>query len=342
MWMDHGLVTRFFYKEEIFEKSTRTDLTKFGTDPNDLLRESAFCLIPAAPIANYLDTDASTNPSMTVDRMGNWALIVEGANTYSPDPERKLARARMERSVYRERGVLIATDYLVNSGGVIFAAQEHLIKTPDHLRFPEQILGDRNSVETWLAEHQSDLQDLAEKRRVAGEKARDEVIRRNMRELIDLLSRDADMLPCEAAEKISVRRIATSESSRTAADIMESIPTIAVSDTVQEAAEKLIQADSSILAVVSTQGALLGVVTEWDVTRAIAVGYSEELPLTEIMTTEVIAAAPTDGILKIVRRLENHEISAMPVVDGQKVLGVVSTDLLARRSLPRLLLSEIV
>jgi glutamate dehydrogenase (NAD(P)+) len=248
----------------------------------------------------------------------------------------------MERSVYRERGVLIATDYLVNSGGVIFAAQEHLIKTPDHLRFPEQILGDRNSVETWLAEHQSDLQELAEKRRVAAENARDEVIRRNMRELIDLLSRDADMLPCEAAEKISVRRIATSESSRTAADIMERMPTISRTGTVQEAAEKLIQSDSSILGVESSEGALLGVVTEWDITRATAVGHSEQSPVSEIMTDEVICASPTDSILRIVRRLENHEISAMPVVDGQKVLGVVSTDLLARRSLPRLLLSEIV
>lgn len=56
--------------------------------------------------------------------MGAWTVIVEGANTYSAEPARRSARARMERAAYRERGVLIATDYLVNSGGVIFAAQE--------------------------------------------------------------------------------------------------------------------------------------------------------------------------------------------------------------------------
>jgi len=341
MWVENGLVTRIYYAEKLSQRSPRDLETKFGTDPNDLMRESAFCLIPAAPIANYLDTDPATKPSITVDRMGRWALVVEGANTYSPDPGRKLARARMERAVYRERGVLIATDYLVNSGGVIFAAQEHLIKTPDHLRFPEDILGDRDAVERWLELHSADLQELAEKRRVAGERSRDEVIRRNMKELIDLLISDADMLPCEAAEKISVRRIATSESSRTATDIMEPIPTISLTGTVQGAAEKLIQTDSSILGVVSTEGGLLGVVTEWDITQATAVGCSEDMPLSEIMTVDVIAAAPTDGILKIVRRLEHHEISAMPVVDGQQVLGVVSTDLLARRSLPRLLQSEL-
>jgi len=148
------------------------------------------------------------------------------------------------------------------------------------------------------------------------------------------------MLPCEAAEKISVRRIASSESDRTAVDIMEPIPTILASGTVQEAAQKLIQADCSILAVVSLEGNLAGVVTDWDITQATAVGCSDEMPLSEIMSSNVISVTPEDGILTIVRKLEHHEISAMPVVDGQKVLGLVSTDLLARRSLLRLLQSQ--
>jgi glutamate dehydrogenase/leucine dehydrogenase/CBS domain-containing protein len=340
MWLNHGLVSRHFFQEQLSDIPADALTTKYGSDPNDLLRESAFCLIPAAPIANYLDSDPNTKPSMTVDQMGKWNLIVEGANTYSPDPARKLARARMERAVYWERGVLIATDYLVNSGGVIYAAQEHLIKTPDHLRFPEEILGDRNKVEQWLKDHSKEMEELAEKRRIAGENYRDEVIRRNMKELIDLLISDADMLPCEAAEKISVRRIASSESDRTAADIMEPIPTILATGTVQEAAQKLIQADCSILAVVSTEGTLAGVVTDWDITQATAVGCSDEVPLSEIMSENVISVAPEDGILAIVRKLEHHEISAMPVVDVGKVLGLVSTDLLARRSLLRLLQSQ--
>mgnify|MGYP002261312404 CR=1 FL=1 len=40
---------------------------------------------------------------------------------------RKAARRRMERQVYQTHGTLIATDFLVNSGGVIFAAHERLI-----------------------------------------------------------------------------------------------------------------------------------------------------------------------------------------------------------------------
>jgi len=199
MWQEHGLVTRPYYLEHLISDGYKRLPTKYASDPNDLLRESAFCFLPAAPIANYLDTDPSTQPSMTVDRMGDWQVIIEGANTYSPDPDRKTARARMERAVYRQRGVLIATDYLVNSGGVIFAAQEHLIKTPDHLRIPDEMLSDREAVDQWLADRAGDLANLAQKRLLAAELYREEVIRRNMEELVDLLVSDADMLPGEAA-----------------------------------------------------------------------------------------------------------------------------------------------
>jgi len=340
MWQEQGPVTRAYYSENISTEVSRRSPIKYSNTPDDLLRESAFCLIPAAPIANYIDLDPSSCPSMTVDRMGCWSLIVEGANTYSPDPVRKIARARVEREVYREQGVLIATDYLVNSGGVIFAAQEHLIKTPDHLRIPDDILGDREAVDRWLTDHIADLEMLAEKRRLAGETYRDEVIRRNMGELIDILVSDADMLPCEAAERISIHRIASRESDRVASDIMEPIPTAALDSPLRHAASMLIETSSSILAVVSEKGELAGVVTEWDITQAVALGCDDEMSISEIMTRNVISVSPEEGILEMVRKLEYHEISATPVVDDGVVVGMVSSDLLARRSLLRLLQSQ--
>lgn len=297
--------------------------------------------MPAAPIANYLDTDPSTNPTMTVEKMGKWSVIIEGANTYSPDPVRKAARARMERAVYRENGVLIATDYLVNSGGVIFAAQEHLIKTPSNLRIPDHLLGDREAVNRWLGEHASGFEQLAAQRRDAAENYRDEVIHRNMRELVDLLITDADMLPYEAAERISIQRIASSEADRTARDLMVPIPTINVTNTAQDAAKMLIDTGSPILAVTAKSGELVGVVTSWDITRATALGSPDNTPLEKVMTQEVIGAAPHDSILDMLRKLEHHEISAMPVVADDSVVGVVSADLLATRSLMRLVQSQL-
>jgi glutamate dehydrogenase (NAD(P)+) len=55
------------------------------------------------------------------------------------------------------------------------------------------------------------------------------------------------------------------------------------------------------------------------------------------MTTEVIATGPDTPILDCVRMLENHEISAMPIVKKDRVAGIVSGDILAKKTLFRLL-----
>jgi glutamate dehydrogenase (NAD(P)+) len=202
------------------------------------------------------------------------------------------------------------------------------------------MLGDRQAVDRWLNEQARELSELAEQRRVAAEAYREEVLRRNMRELVDLLVADADMLPCEAAEAISVRRLARRERDRTAAEIMAPIPTAVQSESVQQAAARLVESGSSILAVVSAAGELAGVVTEWDITHSSARGQGGEQTLETIMSRQVIAARPQDTILEVIRKLEHYEISAMPVVDQGAVLGVISADLLARRSLLRLLQSQ--
>jgi glutamate dehydrogenase (NAD(P)+) len=335
LWQQEGLVTQEFGRSS--RSPAGAAQVKVSNAPNDLLRESAFCLVPAAPIANYLDLDEASAPSMTLDRAGRWAVIIEGANTYSPDPARRKARARLERQLYRQRGTLIATDYLVNSGGVIFAAQEQMIRTPDALRIPEAMLGDRDQVARWIERHAEALQALAAERRLAGEAYRQRVIRSNMRELIDLLLEDEDRLPCEAAERISVRRIAAGESERTAADIMGEITLAMASTPLQKAATMLVECGCSLMAVVDDSQALAGVITEWDFVRATAAGTPPETPIESVMTRQVVTAAPGDSLLEILRRLEHHEFSALPVVEEGRVVGLVSADLLATRSLTRLL-----
>ncbi|RME81070.1 MAG: CBS domain-containing protein [Caldilineae bacterium] len=334
-----GLITFPYFVNRLMGQDEPACKTKFSNEPNDLLRESAFCLVPAAPIANYLDVDASTHPAMTVDRMGTWAMIVEGANTYSPDPARRAARMRMERAVYWQSGTLIASDFLVNSGGVIFAAQEHLIPTPPSLQIPREMLGQPEAVETWLRDHRGELADLAARRLNAGIRQREEVIRRNMKELVDLLVADPDMLPIEAAEQISIRRIASSERFRSIAEIMEPLQIISPERNIREAAQLLISDPTEMLAVVR-EGELVGVVTDWDITKASATGVPENAPVTQIMTSDVIVAHPGDNILDVLRALETFEISAMPVVDRGKVVGVISSDVLAHKTLYRLLQAQ--
>ena len=335
------LVTKpyFLAHPDVMESDCPT--LKFSSARDDLLRESAFCLVPAAPQANYLDVDESSHPSMTVDKMGRWTMIIEGANTYSPDPKRKAARRRMERVVYHERGTLIATDYLVNSGGVIFAAHERLIPTPQNLRIPNEMLGNRAAVDKWLSDHAAELAELAEKRRIAAEKKCDMVIRENMVQLIDGLIANDDALPCQVAERISINRIVRRESHRVASDVMVEMATVGVGCTVQDAARTLVERNTDILSVLAPDGHVVGIITDWDITQAASRGQSVGVKVDEIMSREIVSCGPQDNILDVLRRLEHHDISALPVLSPEgKLLGVITANLLATRTLYRLLLGE--
>lgn len=85
---------------------------------------------------------------------------------------------------------------------------------------------------------------------------------------------------------------------------------------------------------------MTGVVTAWDIARAVANGVCENLSLENIMTRNVIFASPVDSFLDIVRELEQNQISAMPVVEDGEVLGMINSDLLAHRYLLQYLESK--
>ena len=258
MWQEHGLVSASFFNENIAPHG-RGQSTTFSNHADNLLRETAFCLIPAASVFNYLDVDPTRKASMTVDRMGQWSVIVEGANTYSPDPNRKAVRIRMEQEVYRGKGVMIANDYLVNSGGVIFAAQEHIVPTPRELHIPDDLLGNLPAIDRWLAEHKNAFAELSAQRLEAGEAYREKVIRRNMIELVDMLAANVDLLPSKASERISLQRLSAKENERTAKDIMEPIPIVNAADTIQQTAQLIVTTKSHIVAIQSPENTLAGV-----------------------------------------------------------------------------------
>ena len=91
---------------------------------------------------------------------------------------------------------------------------------------------------------------------------------------------------------------------------------------------------------VNEQEELQGVITDWDITRAAALGQMGTATVESAMTRQVISARPDDSILELVHKLDYYEISAMPIVEGKSVLGMISADILARRSLVRLLQAQ--
>jgi len=336
LWHSKKRVTPTFFEERI-KPQPRSGLV-YSTNPNGLLREDAWALIPATPMWNYIG-EAESNPCVTPDRMGHFSVSVEGANTYSPLADRKALRRRMETELFFNRHCLIATDFLVNSGGVIFAAQELHVPTPPALAIPQPALGKASDVQSWLASHAAEFSALAERRRAAGEKWREDAIATNMKELVDLLVAKPTLLPCQAAERISVQRLTRNERARSASAIMQPLPTVPAHATMKAACEAMIAHSSPLVAVLGDTG-LAGVVTEWDIASAVAKAQCGETLVSRIMTAPVIAVPPTASLLDCCTLLEAHKISNLPVVDGGKVLGLVTSDSLAVRSLMHMLNSK--
>ncbi len=99
-------------------------------------------------------------------------------------------------------------------------------------------------------------------------------------------------------------------------------------DSVEVVAKKIIQQNVNHIVVVDGESRLLGIVTSWDITRAVANGKKG---LAEIITRRVVTASPQEPVEAASRRLAQHNISALPVIDDQrKVLGIITSEDLSK------------
>jgi CBS domain-containing protein len=69
-------------------------------------------------------------------------------------------------------------------------------------------------------------------------------------------------------------------------------------------------------------------VTSWDLTRAVAEGKNE---LADIITKKVYTIRPEETLEAASRKLAQHHISALPVVDHKKkVVGLITSEDIAK------------
>jgi CBS domain-containing protein len=73
-------------------------------------------------------------------------------------------------------------------------------------------------------------------------------------------------------------------------------------------------------------GRVVGIVSERDVIRALAQIGSDALSraVTDIMTKDVISASPCESIEVLLDRMTDRRIRHLPVMDGTKLVGIVS------------------
>ncbi|MDM7911524.1 MAG: homoserine O-acetyltransferase [Methanotrichaceae archaeon] len=112
-------------------------------------------------------------------------------------------------------------------------------------------------------------------------------------------------------------------------DVMiKDVVTIGLGASVEDAARIMMIEGVTHLPVISGDGKLVGIVTAWDVSKAVAMKYSR---LEEIITRDVIVSRLNEPIERAAKRMDEHNISALPVVDEDlKVIGMVTGDGISR------------
>lgn len=113
------------------------------------------------------------------------------------------------------------------------------------------------------------------------------------------------------------------------------VVSVAPEDTLGESAERM--ADGNVgSAIVLEHGRLIGIVTERDLLKAIAGRvHPSDARVREWMTADPVIATEDTTADEAARMMLEHGFRHLPVVDGERTLGIVSLRDVMRNTLPR-------
>ena len=98
-------------------------------------------------------------------------------------------------------------------------------------------------------------------------------------------------------------------------------PTATVFEAIREMSDKGVGA-----LLVMSKDRLEGIISERDYARKVILKdrSSKETAVREIMTTEIMTVSPQDTVEQCMRLMTDHRIRHLPVMDGDKVVGIIS------------------
>src|SRR5919205_4065542 len=105
---------------------------------------------------------------------------------------------------------------------------------------------------------------------------------------------------------------------------------VAPEDTIGEAAQKMVDAGVSSV-IVSDYGRLIGILTERDLTRAVAGRtHSSEARVREWMTADPVTLPPSASPKEAAEIMLERGFRHIPVIEGERAIGIVSIRDVAR------------
>jgi len=106
--------------------------------------------------------------------------------------------------------------------------------------------------------------------------------------------------------------------------VMHPAITCTEDEKIQAIAERIVTKSVNHIVVIDDAGKLRGIVTSWDITKAMA---EDKKALADIETHKVHTAKPDEPLEVASKRMAQHNISALPVIDVEKkVLGIITSE----------------
>ena len=135
-----------------------------------------------------------------------------------------------------------------------------------------------------------------------------------------LLTQPVERLPLDSVFK----PMRETQATPFVANVMHAAVTCTENEAIKAVAERIVTRSVNHIVVVDAENKLSGIVTSWDITRAMAEGRKA---LADVVTRRVVTAKPDEPLETASKRLAQHNISALPVVDGEgKVLGIITSE----------------
>ena len=109
--------------------------------------------------------------------------------------------------------------------------------------------------------------------------------------------------------------------------VKQNFHSINVNDPIDKALDLMDKLNINGMPVVNDKDNLVGMVVKADIYRfMIHPGHYVSCPIEWVMTKSVILAQADEDLLTVAKRLRKNDIIAMPVVENEKIIGMISIE----------------